>query len=125
MTIIKKGLRGNKKAWYIHLKYALWENQINTNKSIGMSPFQLVYGTNFFLPINLFLPMMKLWKYANEEPNDITRRINQIIKVQQNRAEVDDKLQKYQDNMKVLFDKKSKNKEFLPDDLVLKWESRK
>jgi hypothetical protein len=52
---------------------------------------------------------MKLWEDTNEEPNDVTRRMNQIIKVQQNRVEVDDKLQKYQDNMKSLFDKKSKD----------------
>jgi hypothetical protein len=71
-----------------------------------MSPFQMVYGTDIVLPINLSLLVMKLWQDANEEPNDVTRRINKIIEVQQNRAEVDDKLQKYQDNMKALFDKK-------------------
>jgi hypothetical protein len=125
MTIIKKVLTENKKAWHIHLKYALWANRIGTKKSIGMSPFQLVYGTDVVLPINLSLPVMKLWKDANEEPNDVTRRINQIIEVQQNRAEVDDKLQKYQDNMKALFDKKAKDREFLPGDLVLKWDARK
>ena len=53
------------------------------------------------------------------------RRINQIIKVQQNIVEVDDKLKKYWDNLEALFDKKSKDKEFLPGDLVLKWEARK
>jgi hypothetical protein len=86
MTIIKKVLTENKKAWHIHLKYALWANQIGTKKSIGMSPFQLVYGTDVVLPINLTLPVMKLWQDANEEPNDVTRRINQIIEVQQNRV---------------------------------------
>jgi hypothetical protein len=43
-----------------------------------------------------------------------------LIEVQQNRAEVDERLQKYQDNMKALFDKKAKNREFLPSDLFLK-----
>jgi hypothetical protein len=99
-------LTKNKKAWHIHLKYALWENRIGTKKSIGMSLFQSVYGTNVVLPISLVLPVMKLWKDANEYPNNVTRRINQIIEVQENRAEVDDKIQKYQDNMKALFDKK-------------------
>jgi hypothetical protein len=78
MTIIKK-------VRHIHLKYALWTNKIGTKKSIGMSPFQLVYGTNVIIPINLTLPVMKLWQDANEEPNDLTRRINQIIEVQHNR----------------------------------------
>jgi hypothetical protein len=34
-------------------------------------------------------------------------------------------MQKYQDNMKVLFDHKAKNRDFLPDDLVLKWDARR
>jgi hypothetical protein len=110
MTIIKKVLIENKKSWHIHLKYSLWENQIGTNKSICMSPFQLVYGTDIILPINLSLPVMKLWQDANKYPNDVTRRINQIIEVQQNSVEVDDKLQKYQDNMKALLDKKIQRK---------------
>jgi hypothetical protein len=61
MTIIKNILTEIKKYWHIHLKYALWENQISTKKSIGMSPFQLVYGTDVILPINLSLPVMKIW----------------------------------------------------------------
>jgi hypothetical protein len=85
----------------------------------------MVYGTDVVLPINLALPIMKLWQDAKEEPNDITRRINQLIEVQQNRVEVDEKLQKYQDNMKSLFDQKAKDREFLPGDLVLKWDARK
>jgi hypothetical protein len=40
-------------------------------------------------------------------------------------AEVDERLQKYQDNMKALFNRKAKDREFLPDDLVLKWDARK
>jgi hypothetical protein len=62
---------------------------------------------------------------VNEELNDVTRRINQIIKVQKKKVEVDDKLQNYRDNMKSLFDKKVKDMKFLPGDLVLKWEARK
>jgi hypothetical protein len=53
---------------------------------------------------------------VNEEPNDVKRRINKIIEFQQNKVEVDDKIQKYQDIMKALFDKKAKDKEFLLGD---------
>jgi len=38
---------------------------------------------------------------------------------------VDEKLQRYQDNMKAMFDKKYKDREFIPDDLGLKWNARK
>ena len=109
----------------MQLKYALWANRIGTKKSIDTSPLQMVYGTDAVLPINLVLPVMKLWQDEKEEPNHVTRRINQLIEVQQHRDEVDERLQKYQDNMKALFDRKAKDREFLPDDLVLKWDARK
>jgi hypothetical protein len=48
-----------------------------------------------------------------------------LLKVQQNRDEVDERLQKYQDNMKAMFEEKSKDREFFPGDLVLKWDARK
>jgi hypothetical protein len=55
MNIVKKILTKNKKAWHVHLKYTLWANWIGTKKSIGMSPFQMVYGTDVVLPINIAL----------------------------------------------------------------------
>ena len=55
----------------------------------------------------------------------MTRRINQITEVQQIREEVNEKLQRYQDKMKAMFDKKGKDREFLLGDLVLKWEARR
>jgi hypothetical protein len=125
INIIKKVLKENKKSWHLHLKYALWANRIGTKKSIGTSPFQMVYGTDVVLPINLALPVMKLWQDQNEEPNPLTRRINQLIEVQQHRDVIDEKLQKYQDNMKLLFDRKAKDRNFLPGDLVLRWDARK
>jgi hypothetical protein len=118
-------LTENKKSWHVHLKYSLWDNQIGIKRLIRMSPFQMVYGTDVVLPINLALPILKLWKDAKEEPNHMTRIINQLIEVQQNRAEVDEKLQKYQDSMKDMFDQKDKDREFLPGELVLNWDDRK
>ena len=76
INVIKKVLNENKKSWHVYLKYALWANQIGTKKSIGTSPFQMVYGTDVVLPINLVLPLMKLWQDEKEEPNHVTRRIN-------------------------------------------------
>jgi hypothetical protein len=46
ITIIKKVLSNNKRSWHVHLRYALWANRIGTKKSIGISPFQMVYGTD-------------------------------------------------------------------------------
>jgi hypothetical protein len=66
-------LTDNKKAWHSHLKYALWENKINTKISTCTSPYQLVYGMDAILPINLAFPVMKLFQEIGEEPNDLNK----------------------------------------------------
>jgi hypothetical protein len=73
INVIKKVLNEKKKSWHVHLKYALWANWIGTKKSIGTSHFQMVYGTDVVLPINLALPVMKLWQDEKEEANHVTR----------------------------------------------------
>jgi transposase InsO family protein len=60
IRIIKKLLQENKKAWHKKLIFSLWEDIISLKKSIGTSPFQLVYGTEVVFPTSLGLPVMKL-----------------------------------------------------------------
>jgi hypothetical protein len=43
--IIKKLLAKNKKSWDSKLKFSLWDDRISNKKSIGISPFRMVYGT--------------------------------------------------------------------------------
>jgi hypothetical protein len=58
------------------------------------------------------------------EPNDIQRRINQLIHVHQLREEVYKNTKVHQDKMKKVFDKQTKVDDFKVDDLVLKWDAR-
>ena len=51
IRIIKKLLEDNKRNWDSKLKYALSAGRGNVNKSIGSSPFKLVYGTEVVFPI--------------------------------------------------------------------------
>jgi transposase InsO family protein len=76
MRFIKKVLTNNKIAWHSHLKFALWANRSSTKISTGISPFQLIYGINVVLIINLYFLVMKLLQDSEEEPNDIIRRMN-------------------------------------------------
>jgi hypothetical protein len=86
MMVINKMLTKNKKYWHSYLKFALWANIINTKRSTGMSTFQLIYDIDVVIPINLDFLVMKLLKDNEEEPNDLTRRMNYLIKVQKKRA---------------------------------------
>lgn len=76
MNIIKKLLEDNKKTWNKKLVIALWVDRLTTKKSIGTSPYQLVYGMEVVFPSSLGTPVMKLLQEAQVEPNDIQRSIN-------------------------------------------------
>jgi transposase InsO family protein len=68
--IIKRLLQENKKAWHKKLIYALWANKVTTNKSISMSPFQIVYNTDTIFPTSLGLPVRKLLQEQEAKPDD-------------------------------------------------------
>jgi ribonuclease HI len=124
VNIIKKTLQENKKSWHDKLVFALWADRLTTKRSIGMSPYQLVYGTEAVFPTSLGVPVMKLLQEMQAEPNDSQRRINQMIHLQQTREEVFNKTQVIQENIKKIFDKRTKEDDFEVGDLVLKWDAR-
>ena len=88
VNIIKKLLEDNKKYWHTKLVHALWAERLTLKKSIGMSPYQLVYGEDAIFPTSLGVLVMKLIQEVQYEENDMTRRINQTIHLQQTMEEV-------------------------------------
>jgi hypothetical protein len=74
-------LEKNTKGWDSKLKFDLWANRVTDKKSIGTSPFKLVYGTEAIFPVQLALPVAKFLQEANSEPNDLTRRIHNLVKL--------------------------------------------
>ena len=93
VRIIKKLLEDNKRSWHTKLKYALWAERIRTKRAIGMSPFQLVYGTEVVFLASLGVPVMRYFQEQQEEPNHMQRRINQIIELEEQRNKAYDKVQ--------------------------------
>jgi hypothetical protein len=68
MSIIKKVVGENKKAWESKIKYALWEDRITTKTSTRKTLFELVYGLEAKLPMNLQIPILRFdQQYATEE----------------------------------------------------------
>lgn len=105
-------------------EFALWEDMVSTKKSIGSSPFELVYGTYVIFPSSLGTAVMKFLQEQDIESNPIQRRINQLVEVQQIWDQVVDKTQTFHDKVKKGFDRKTKPDDFHQGDLVLKWDVR-
>jgi hypothetical protein len=81
IKLIKGLLEDNKKAWDSKIKFSLWDDQVTTKRSLGISPFHLLYGTKVFFPSQLDLPIEKFFQYYQGEPDDMIRRIHQLVEV--------------------------------------------
>jgi hypothetical protein len=64
---------------------------VTTKRSLGISPFQLVYGTEVVFPSQLALPVAKFFQDYQGEPDNMTRRIHQLVEAQQTREQVMDR----------------------------------
>ena len=118
-------MEDDKKTWNKKLTNALWAERLTTKKSIGTSPYELVYGMEEVFPSSLGVPVMKLLQEAQVEPNDIQRIIKQNIHLQQTREEVYNRAQVLQEKLKKIFDKRTKAEDFYLGEKVLKWDSRR
>jgi transposase InsO family protein len=88
VEIIKKLLEDNKRVWDSNLKYALWDDRVRTKRAIGTSSFQLVYGMEAVIPVQLDFPVVNFLQEIEVEPNDGIRRICQIVELQQARDKI-------------------------------------
>lgn len=113
----------NKRNRHKNLTNALWADRVSTKRSINISPFQLVYGVEKIFPTSLVVPMMKILQEIDKEPNDIQRRINQKIHLQQSRDEVFSHTSKPQEKIKNIYDNKTKANDFKLGYVVLHWDA--
>jgi hypothetical protein len=123
IRIIRKLLEENQKSWDSKLKFSLWADRVTNKKSIGTSPFKLVYGTDAIFPIQLVLPVAKFFQEEQTESNDMVRRMLDLVELQQVREQLVDKSEAHQKRIKDTFDRKAKVDDFQVGDWVLKWDA--
>jgi transposase InsO family protein len=80
IKIIKKLLEDNKKAWDSKLKFSLWADRVTTKRSLGVYPFQLVYGVESIFPTLLSFLLAKFLQDYQGEPDDMIKRIQQLAR---------------------------------------------
>eukprot|EP00253_Pinus_taeda_P007895 PITA_07895 len=124
VNIIKKLLEINKKSWHKKLVNALWADRVSQKKSIGMSPFELVYGVDTVFSTSLAAPVVKLLQEAGSEEGPMQKRLNQMVHLQETREEVFQNTSKLQERIKKIYDKKAKVDKFQLEEVVLKWDAR-
>ncbi|KAH9302100.1 hypothetical protein KI387_013683, partial [Taxus chinensis] len=91
-----------------------------------MSPFQLLYGTDAQIPITLELPTLRLAQAVDDEcfTNALDKRIMFLSKLEEQISQVENRIEEHQSKVKRLFDRKTKERQFQINDLVLLWDKR-
>ena len=64
---------------------------VTIKRSIETSPFQNFYGIDAIFPVQLSFPVIKFLQDVEEEPDEVKRRMFQIVKLQQEREAIMDK----------------------------------
>ena len=82
IKIIRKLLEENKKNLDSKLKFFLWVDRVTIKKSIGTSPFKLVYGTDAIFPVQLILLVARFFQEEQTESNDMVRRMLDLVELQ-------------------------------------------
>jgi hypothetical protein len=85
---------------------------VTTKRSLGVSPFQLVYGVEAIFPSHIALSVAKLFQDYQGEQDDMIRRIQQLVEVQQTREQLLDKAHDHQHKIKKDFDKNGQQRGF-------------
>jgi hypothetical protein len=57
--LIKKKIADNPKHWHRNLSEALWAHRISKHSATKVSPFELVYGQEAVLPVEISLNVVR------------------------------------------------------------------
>ena len=125
MNILKKVVGENKKSWDSKIKYAVWEDRITTKTSTGKTPFELVYGIEAKIPVNLQIPILCFTQQYATDAEAIQGRINQLIDLDETRRSAFGQMERNQEKINNTFDHKTKERNFTKGDLVLLWDKKR
>ena len=86
IRIMKRTIEGNQRAWHKKLRTTLWADRITPKRSVGNSPFVLVYGREAGLPISLKFPSLELAHQLELiEDSAMSVRMAELIKLEEKR----------------------------------------
>ena len=76
-------------------------------------------------PVQLALLVARFMQENQKEPDDMVRRINQLVELEETRGQVNQRLAEYQERIKSIFDQHAKDRKLQIEYLVLRWDVRR
>ena len=118
LKIIKTRLEGAKGIWPDELPSVLWAYQTTARTPTGETPFQLAYGTDAVIPVEIGLTSYRVDNYS-EDTNEEELRL-QLDLVDEVRTAAEQRLARYQNLMAKHYNSNVRHRDFQVGDLVLR-----
>jgi hypothetical protein len=121
IKLIKKKIEENPRRWHEVLSEALWAHRISRHNTTKVTPFELVYGQEVMLPVEVNLDAYKLAKQ-----NDLSAimyhdlMMDNINEVTDMRLKALKEIEKGKARVAKAYNKKVKSKSFQVGELVWK-----
>ena len=125
IKLLKRMVGENKRNWDSKLNYALWVDRTTVKRITGKTPFELVYGKNCRLPINLQIPIYELLQQCTSNQEAFQARIDKLAELDEVRRMAFDKIVIEQERVKGTFDQRTRDVKFGIGDIVLLWDKSK
>jgi hypothetical protein len=121
VKLIKKKIEDNPRRWHKVLSVALWAHRIFRHGATKLTPFELVYGQEAVLPVEVNLGAYRLAKQNNLNVESYyALMMDNIDEVTDKRMEALEEIEKDKRSMARAYNKKVKAKSFQVGDLVWK-----
>lgn len=87
IRIIERTMEDNQRTWNIKLEYVLWADRVTPKKSIGNSPYMLVYGKEARLPLSVELLALDIIHQLEmlEEQDPMSIRYVELMELKESR----------------------------------------
>ena len=118
LKIIKTWLERAKGIWPDELPSVLWAYRTTVRTPTGKTPFQLTYGADAIIPVEVGLTSYHVQNYI-EDKNEEAMRL-QLDLVDEARATAEQRLARYQNLMSKHYNTKVRYRDFQIGDLVLR-----
>ncbi|MCO5614989.1 hypothetical protein L7F22_069276 [Adiantum nelumboides] len=123
--IITKHVGDKAQKWDQHLDAALWACRTSFKASLGYTPFQLVYGQEALLPIEVELSNLRVLQAREGGPKEkVKQRILALEKLELDREEAILHYVNQAEKRRINFNKKLKAKDIKENSLVLWYDNR-
>ncbi|XP_022632376.1 uncharacterized protein LOC111240831 [Vigna radiata var. radiata] len=115
----------SRKDWSHKLDNALWAYRTTMKTSMGLSPFQMVYGKACHLPVETEHKALWDLKLLNFDFHEIqSKRRNQLLELEEMWLHAYDSSRSYKEKVKFYHDRKLIKRVFTPGQQVLLFNSR-